>query len=102
MTSSWLPSLNFSSSATFNVSTPTVKDRELIIIASIQRVKRGNKKYGKDEVFKLLRDFVDSITKENFYKSLELLTQNQSVKLNVIGKPECLLLPKENQKIERK
>ena len=65
-------------------------------------MKRGNKKYGKDEVFKLLRDFVDSVTKENFYKSLELLTQNQSVKLNVIGKPECLLLPKENQKIERK
>ena len=47
-------SLNFSSPATLNFSTATVEDRELemLIIASIQTLKRGNKKCGKAEVFR--------------------------------------------------
>ena len=94
-------SLNFSSPATLNFSTPTVEDRELemFIIASIQTLKRGNKKCGKDEVFRLFRDSVDDVTKETFDKLLELLIQNQSVRLNIVGNRECLSLPKKTQKL---
>ena len=108
-------SLNFSSTATLNFSTPTVEDRELeiLIIAFIQALKRGNKKCGKDEVFRLFRDSVDDMIEETFEKLWELLIQNQSVKpwrydylfttsmvkLNIIGNWECLSLPKENQKL---
>ena len=71
-------SLNFSSLATLNFSTPTVEDRELemLIITSIQTLKRGNKKWGKDEIFRLSRDSADDVTKETFDKLLELLIQN--------------------------
>ena len=94
-------SLNFSSSATLNFSTPTAEDRELemLIIASIQTLKRGNKKCGKDEVFRLFRDSVDDVSKETFNKILGLLIQNQSIRLNIVGNRECLSLPKENQKL---
>ena len=71
----------------------------MLIIASIQALKRGNKKCGKDEVFRLFRDSVDDVTKETFDKLLELLIQNQSVRLNIIGNQKCLSLPKENQKL---
>ena len=78
--------LNFCFLATLNFSTPTVEDRqlEILIIASIQTLKRGNRKWGKDEVLKLFRDSVDDVTKETFNKALELLIQNQSVKLNIM------------------
>ena len=94
-------SLNYSSPATFNFSAPTVKYRklEILIIDSIQTLKQRNKKCGKDEVFRLFRDFADSITKETFDKLLELLMQNQSVTLNFIKNREWLSLPKENQKL---
>ena len=97
-------SLNFSSSATLNFGTPTAEDRELemLIIASIQTLKRGNKKCGKDEVFRLFRYSVDGVTKETFDKLSELLVQNQSVRLNIAGNRECLPLPKKKTKIERK
>ena len=96
-------SLNFSSPAALIFSTRTVEDRELeiLIIASIQTLKRGNKKCGKDEVFRLFRDSVDDVTRETFGKLLELLIQNQSVKLNIVGNRECLLLPKESQKLRK-
>ena len=97
-------SLNFSSSATLNFGTPTAEDRELemLIIASIQTLKRGNEKCGKDEVFRLFRYSVDGVTKETFDKLSELLIQNQSVRLNIAGNRECLPLPKKKTKIERK
>ena len=69
------------------------------IITSIQTLKRGNKKCRKDEVFRLFRDSADNVTKETFGKLLELLIQNQSVRLNIVGNWECLSLPKENQKL---
>ena len=89
------------SDALLNFSTPTVKDGELemLIIASFQTLKRGNQKCGKDEVFRLFRDSVVSVTRETFDKLLEFLIQNQSVRLNNIGNRECLSLPKENQKL---
>ena len=36
---------------------------------------------------------------KNFDKLLELLIQSQSIGLNITGNQECLLLPKENQKL---
>ena len=93
-------SLNFSSPATLNFSTPTVEDRELeMLIASIQTLKRGNKKCGKDEVFRLFRDSVNDVTKETFDKLLELLIQSQPVRLNIIENRECFSLPKQNPKL---
>ena len=73
----------------------------MLIIASIQTLKRGNKKCGKDEAFRLFRDSVDYFTKETFDKLLKLLIQNHSVRLNIIGNRECSSLPKEkeNQKL---
>ena len=49
-----------------------MEDRELemLIIASIQTLKRGNKKRGRDEVF---RSSIEEVTKETFDKLLELL-----------------------------
>ena len=94
-------SLNFSSPATLNFNTPTLENRELemLINASIQTLKQGNKKCRKDKVFRLLRDSFDDVTKETFDKLLEVLIQNKSVRLNIIGNRECLSLPKENQKL---
>ena len=71
----------------------------MLIIASIQTLKRGNKKCGKDEVFWLFRDSVADVSKETFDKLLELLIQNQSFRLSIVRNRECLLLPKENQKL---
>ena len=65
----------------------------------METLKQRNKKCGKDEVFQLFRDSVDDVIKEIFDKLLELLIQNQSVRLNIIGNRECLSLPKENQKL---
>ena len=68
-------SLNFSSPAALKFCTPTVEERklEMLIIASIQTLKRGNKKCGRDEVFMLFRDSIEEVTKETFDKLLELL-----------------------------
>ena len=87
--------------ATLNLTTTTVKDKELeiLLIASIQALKRGEKKCRKDEVFRLFRDCGYDVNKENFDKLFELLIQNQSVRLNIVGNQECLSLPKEKQKL---
>ena len=84
--------LNFSSLATLNFSIPTVEHRELemLTIASIRTLERGNKKCGKDEGFRFFRDSVDDVTKETFDKLFDLLIQNQSIRLNIIGNRECL------------
>ena len=50
----------------------------MLIIASIQTLKRGNKKCGKDGIFRWFRYSVDDVTKETFDKLLELLIQKQS------------------------
>ena len=50
------------------------KEIELLIIASIETLKRQNKKCGKDEVFPLVKDYLEeAITMESFEKSLALL-----------------------------
>ena len=57
-----------------DIITPTVKNDkvELLIIASIQTLKRKNKRCGRDEAFELVKDSTDddTVTKETFDKLL--------------------------------
>ena len=57
-----------------DVITPTIENDEveLLIIASIQTLKRKNKRCGRDEVFELVKDSTDddTVTKETFDKLL--------------------------------
>ena len=54
--------------------TPTIKNNEveLLIIASIQTLKRKKKRCGRDEVFELVEDSTDddTVTKKTFNKLL--------------------------------
>ena len=98
-------SLNFSCPATLNFSTPTAEDRELemLIIAYIQTLKRGNKKCLKDEVFRLFRDSTDDVTKETFDKLLKLLIQNLKIcQTKYCRKSRMLVAAERKPKIERK
>ena len=65
------------------------KDLEVLVVASIQTLKRGNKKCGKEEVCKLVTDSL------NMDIAREALTLN----LNIFGKQECLSLPKTSCKV---
>ena len=85
-----------------DVITPTIEndEAELLIIASIQTLKRKNKRCGRDEVFELVKDSTDddTVTKETFDKLLNQLINNNSVKLNTVGNRECLSLPTKSNK----
>ena len=85
-----------------DVITPTIENDEveLLIIASIQTLKRKNKRCGRDEVFELVKDSTDddTVTKETFDKLLNQLINNNSVKLNTVGNRECLSLPTKSNK----
>ena len=76
------------------------KDLEILVIASIQTLKRGNKKCGREEFYRLVNDSLNKgITREAFELILNSMIDNHSVNLNVIGKMECLSLPKESCQI---
>ena len=76
------------------------KDLEILVIASIQTLKRGNKKCGREEVYRLVNDSLNKdITREAFELNLNSIIDNHSVNLNVIVKRECLSLPKESCQI---
>ena len=61
------------------------KELEILIIASIQTLKRGNKKCG-NEVFNLVKGSVDGVIKKEVFKNLlDTLVQKQSIKRNKIG-----------------
>ena len=82
-----------------DVITPTIENDEveLLIIASIQTLKRKNKRCGRNEVFELVKDSTDddTVTKETFDKLLNQLINSNSVKLNTVGNRECLSPPTE-------
>ena len=68
------------------------KEIELLIIASIETLKRQNKKCGKDEVFALVKDSLEeAITMESFEKSLALLQASNCLKCNTIS--NCNVCP---------
>ena len=76
------------------------KDLKIMVIASIQTLKRGNKKCGREEVYRLVNDSLNKdITREAFELNLNSIIDNHSVNLNVIVKRECLSLPKESCQI---
>ena len=85
-----------------DIITPTIENDEveLLIIASIQTLKRKTKRCGRDKVFELVKDSNDNdtITKETFDKLLNPLINSNSVKLNTVGNRECLSLPTESNK----
>ena len=87
-----------------DVIAPTIKkwwsNVELLIITSIQTLKRKNKRCGRDEVFELVKDSIDgdTVTKETSDKLLNQLINCNLVKLNTIGNQECLSLPTESNK----
>ena len=70
------------------------KDMEIVVVASVQTLKRGNKKCGKEEVYSLVNES-KNVRREAFELTLNSMINNHSVKLNIIGKRECLYLPKE-------
>ena len=79
------------------------KELELLIIASIQTLKRRNKKYGNEEVFNLVKDSLDGVIKNKVFNNLlAILVQKQSIKRNKIGNRECLSLPKETLQVSDK
>ena len=82
-----------------DVITPTIEndEAELLIIGSIQTLKRKNKRCGRDKVFELVKD-EDTVTKETFDKLLNQLINSNSVRLNTVGNRECLSLPTESNK----
>ena len=76
------------------------KGLEILVIASIQTLKRGNKKCGREEFYRLVNDSLNKdITREAFELILNSMIDNHSVNLNVIGKMECWSLPKESCQI---
>ena len=71
---------------------------ETLIVASIQTLKRNNKKCGKEEVFRLVQESVESeVTKEIFEERLDALVESHSVNIKLLGTRTCLSLPKLNQ-----
>ena len=77
---------------------PTIENDEVevLIIASIQILKRKKKRCGRDEAFELVKDSTDddTVTKE----TLNQLINSNSVRLNTVGNRECLSLPTESNK----
>ena len=75
-----------------------IDDKEielLLIIASVETLKRQNKKCGKNEIFTLVKDFLEeAIIMKSFEKSLALLQANKSIKCNIISNRTCLSIPK--------
>ena len=82
--------------------TPTIgnDEVEVLIILSIQTLKRKKKRCGRDEVFELVKDSTDddTVTKDTFDILLNQLINSNSVKLNTVGNRECLSLPTESNK----
>ena len=70
------------------------KEIELLIIASIETLKRQNEKCGKDDVFALVKDSLEeAITMESFKKFLELIQASHSIKCHKISNRTCLSIP---------
>ena len=73
------------------------KEIEVLIIASIETLKRRKSKCEKDEVFKSVRDTIEeNITIEIFDKTLDSLIESGSVKCSLISNRTFLSLRKHN------
>ena len=73
------------------------KEIEVLIIVSIETLKREKSKWSKDEVFKLVKDTIEgSITRDIFDKILDSLIESGSVEWSLISNRTCLSLRKHN------
>ena len=73
------------------------KELALLLISSIQTLKRSKKKCGREELYGLLKESVETeISPESFHETLNLLVENGSVIINTFRNRECISLPKEN------
>ena len=73
-------------------------DLQTLILASIQTLKRNNKKQGTKEVFQLVLESLDSDTdKESFDKILEFPIKNQKVKTSCYANKTCQSISNEDQ-----
>ena len=78
------------------------RDLETLIIASIETLKRNNKKCSKEEVLHLVQESVDSeVTKGHFEELLGKLIKCHSVQIKPVGTRTCLSLLKEAQHSKR-
>ena len=78
------------------------RDLKTLIVASIETLKRNNKKCGKEEVLHLVPESVDNqVTKEHFEELLDKLIKCHSVQIKLVGTRTCLSLPKEAQHSKR-
>ena len=69
---------------------------ETLTVASIETLKRQKMKCGIDEVRKLVQDSLEeSISRESFDKTLQLLIDNDSGKSNSVSNRVSLLTKKE-------
>ena len=74
------------------------KALEALIIAPVRTLKRGNKKYGREKVSKLVSNTLcNEICKDVFNETLGSLIENQFIKCNIISNGECLSLPKDSE-----
>ena len=70
-------------------------DLETLIVASIETLKRNNKKCDKEEVLHLVQESVDSEgTKEHFEELLDKFTKCHSLQIKLVGTWTCLSLLK--------
>ena len=61
------------------------KDWETLIVASVQTLKRNNKKCGKEEIFRLIQESVASeVTKEVLEELLDALAEGHYVKTKLL------------------
>ena len=68
---------------------------EMLIITSIETMKRQKSKCGKDDLFKLVKDTIEeNMTRNIFDKTLDSLIECGSVKCNLISSITCPSLRK--------
>ena len=74
------------------------KEFELLIIATIQTLKRSKKKTGNEEVFNLVQSSLEyDVSREQLDETLTTFVKDNSIKSNTVGNRVCLPLPKDQQ-----
>ena len=69
---------------------------ETLILASIQTLKRRNKKCGNEEVFELVLESLDNPIDRNYFdETIETLIQNRKIKSSCYANKSCLSLTKQ-------
>ena len=61
------------------------KDLKTLLVASIQTLKHNSKKCGKEEVFHLVQEYVESEVTKEIFEELDALVESHSVKIKLLG-----------------